>query len=371
MQSKKTANRCLCYGFTRWKRGYLKKFYTECSSFKFFDRIESIKNHQTESSDTVLVWGLRDNGALESIAKDAGCRLIRVEDGFIRSLSLGSDLTMPYSLVFDERGIYFNPKSESRLESILNGISLDRSQIERASAVIDELVTEGISKYNISNSKKNISEILNLDRINRHIVLVPGQVEDDASVIYGAENMSNEKLLIEVKKARSDSFIIYKPHPDVVAGNRKGEVSKDILENCCDIVIEDISISDILDICDEVHTMTSLVGFEALLRRKSVFTYGIPFYAGWGLSSDKKRCERRCRRLSVEELVYGTLILYPRYISPKSGLLCEAEETLEELAKVKRRYNNDSIYRIKTDIRNRISRYAQRLMKVVGGESNR
>ncbi len=359
---------CLCYGFTRWKRGYIKRFYPECSSFKFFDTLESMKSYPIRSGDTILVWGLRDNGVLDNIAKADGCRVIRVEDGFIRSLSLGSDLTMPYSLVFDDTGIYFNPKQSSSLETILNSISLNNTQKKRAAALIDSLIKNRISKYNISSNRNSISEILGQASMKQHIILVPGQVEDDASVIYGAEGMNNEKLLIEARKARPDSFIIYKPHPDVVAGNRKGEVSKDILKKCCDLVVEDISVSDILDICDEVHTITSLVGFEALVRSKAVYTYGIPFYAGWGLSRDREECKRRDREISLEELVYGTLILYPRYISPKNNSLCEAEETLEELAKVKRRYNNDSFYRLRTDMRNRISRYAQRLMKVVGGE---
>jgi capsular polysaccharide export protein len=33
---------------------------------------------------------------------------------------------------------------------------------------------------------------------------------------------------------------------------------------------------------NEVWTMTSLLGFEALIRGKSVTCLGLPFYCGWG-----------------------------------------------------------------------------------------
>ena len=75
----------------------------------------------------------------------------------------------------------------------------------------------------------------------------------------------------------------------------------------------------IRDRCDELHTMTSLAGFEALMRGKPVVTYGLPFYAGWGLTEDVQKCERRTRKRTLDELVYMTLIAYPRYLDIDSG----------------------------------------------------
>ena len=63
--------------------------------------------------------------------------------------------------------------------------------------------------------------------------------------------------------------------------------------------------------------MTSLTGFDALLRGKKVVTYGQPFYAGWGLTEDRAKnataFERRQRRLTLDELVAGALLHYPIY----------------------------------------------------------
>ncbi|MGO2147976.1 capsular polysaccharide export protein, LipB/KpsS family, partial [Halomonas sp.] len=80
-----------------------------------------------------------------------------------------------------------------------------------------------------------------------------------------------------------------------------------------------------------VHTMSSLTGFEALFRHRKVHTYGMPFYAGWGLTQDAMRCPRRSRTLTLEALVAGTLILYPCYVAPSSRQLCNAETAISLL----------------------------------------
>jgi len=134
-------------------------------------------------------------------------------------------------------------------------------------------------------------------------VLVVGQVEDDASIQCGCDAVADNKALLQaVREARPDAYIVYKPHPDVVAGNRVGAVENPLL--WADEVNSSSSIHAGLAWCHELHTMTSLTGFEALMRGKLVFTYGLPFYAGWGLTHDIRLCGRRTRRRTLDELVY-------------------------------------------------------------------
>jgi capsular polysaccharide export protein len=109
--------------------------------------------------------------------------------------------------------------------------------------------------------------------------------------------------------------------------------------------------------------MTSLVGFEALIRGKKVITYGMPFYAGWGLTIDRQKCERRTRRCTLDELVATSFILYPLYLHPKSNNLCEIEVLLEEIQKEKYRYHHDRVYRWVRDFRNGVSRWVQGFFK--------
>ena len=84
-----------------------------------------------------------------------------------------------------------------------------------------------------------------------------------------------------------------------------------------DHIEQNISVVSCINACDEVHTMTSLTGFDALLRGKKVVTYGQPFYAGWGLTQDcaehATAFERRQRKLSLSQLIAGALLHYPIY----------------------------------------------------------
>ena len=75
-----------------------------------------------------------------------------------------------------------------------------------------------------------------------------------------------------------------------------------------------------------------MAGFEALLRGKKVITYGMPFYAGWGLTTDVETCIRRKRILLLEELIAGTLILYPTYLDPSSQKECTVERVINIIA---------------------------------------
>ncbi len=193
----------------------------------------------------------------------------------------------------------------------------------RAKAVIRSLIRGGVSKYNLGGALPDLPE-------GRRI-LVPGQVEDDASILLGAGNIRTNRALLEAaRSANPEAVILYKPHPDVVAGLRKGAVGN--AHELADMVLPDADIAALLDGVDEVWTMTSLTGFEALLRRKKVTVLGAPFYAGWGLTKDLgPRPERRKARPSLEGLVHAALIDYPRYLDPVTGQPCPVEVAIKRI----------------------------------------
>lgn len=274
-------------------------------------------------SNVSLHWGGMENH---------NRNMILVEDGFIRSKGLGVHFSPPCSLVFDSRGIYFDARTESDLEYLLNYIEISKEELLRSGDLIEKLVRADITKYNVGD--RNDFSIPSSNKV----ILVPGQVEDDASIKFGSPVLKdNLSLVKEVRKCNPDSFIIYKPHPDVVSSHRKGGNNKAICE-FADLAVINQSITTILPRVDEVHTLTSLVGFEALLRGKKVITYGLPFYAGWGLTEDKLVCDRRVRRRSLEELVACALILYPTYWHPKKKCECEVEDVVEYIGAL-----NDSL----------------------------
>ena len=310
----------------------------------------------------IYFWGRKSFPDVEAFAAKNGIKIFRVEDGFIRSVGLGSDLTQPYSQVVDKRGIYFDPTHESDLENYLNfyNFASDANLLERAKNIQAEIIKNKISKYNADASK-----VLRLPQ-DKTTAVVIGQVEDDASIKFGANGMTNLELLKQVKATYPDRYTIFKPHPDVLSGNRVGNVERQEALKYCDEVVSEISISDVLEAVDEVHTMTSLTGFEGLLYGKKVYTYGMPFYAGWGLTTDTKSCERRKRNVTVEELIAATYLLYPRYISPKTKELCEAERVIQELKEQKDALQASFFLRCKSKIYSYLSRITQKLLSLVG-----
>jgi capsular polysaccharide export protein len=170
------------------------------------------------------------------------------------------------------------------------------------------------------------------DAGRQRVILVPGQVETDASIRFGAPGIAaNRDLLQTVREANRDAHVVYKPHPDVVAGLRARGRGEGEVRRWCDEVVTDVSMREMLQAVDEVHVLTSLAGFEALLRCRGVTCYGHPFYAGWGLTHDIVPVDRRSRRLSLSMLVAGALILYPTYVSRTTGRFIAPEQAVDEL----------------------------------------
>ncbi len=285
------------------------------------------------SKDVIAVWGRREEEDLATFARQGGMMFVRVEDGFLRSVGLGADFIRPVSLVFDSRGIYFDPTIPSDLDFIFNETDFTPELLSRAKQVRETICRERLSKYNVQEDVPP-----RIAPSGRPAILVPGQVEDDASIRFGTKDIrTNLDLLRAVRRARPEAFIIFKPHPDVLGKNRRGSLSAKLISQHCDHVELHASAARCIEASDEVHTMTSLVGFDALLRGKPVFTYGAPFYAGWGLTSDMVSVPHRKRRLHLDELVAGALLLYPRYIDQHTHKPVDCEQALSRLIEERRR----------------------------------
>jgi capsular polysaccharide export protein len=302
-----------CVGFSLWKRNYVRSYLRSPGNrVVFVDGAAAAEAKGFDSDARLIVWGLREDDGIRRLCDAHGVPLWRMEDGFLRSIGLGSDLTAPASLVVDRTGIYYDPSGPSDLERILEEAIFTPDDLERAARLRERIVSLNVSKYNVDADKG----LALPDVGDRRVILVPGQVEDDASIRRGcADVRTNLALLEEARKAHPGGFVMFKTHPDVVSGNRQGRVPAERAAELADLVVEEAPIGACLDAAHEVHTMTSLVGFEALLRGLEVTTYGRPFYAGFGLTRDRHPVDRRTRRLTLDELVAATLIHYPRYVN--------------------------------------------------------
>ncbi|HEC1731793.1 TPA: capsular polysaccharide biosynthesis protein [Campylobacter jejuni] len=364
---KANSNRLFMLGFTLWKRHFIKPFFkAKNNEIIFLNSIKSLARYKLKEDDKFFIWGKKyDENTLKNLllvkAKEQNLtsftpKVSLVEDGFIRSISLGSDLTRPFSLIVDDKGLYIDPNKVSKLEELLQNEIFDKNMLNRAKNIIKTLLENRFSKYN---GLKHEDLKINA-KIGQKVILIPAQVEDDASMILGGFGLSTLDLLKEVRSKNQDAYIIFKPHPDVLSGNRVGLKDETLILEFCDEIVKDCSIDSAIKIADEIHTITSTSGFDALLRAKKVFTYGMPFYAGWGLTKDKYRCERRTRKLSLEELVAGALITYPRYINPKTKTLCEIEVCLDIMLNLQKAYFSKKYIKLAIDFKTFILRKIRR-----------
>ncbi|HDZ8856112.1 TPA: capsular polysaccharide biosynthesis protein [Aeromonas dhakensis] len=303
-------------GFSLWKRAFMQAF---CHHLAEELRFVRKPPKRLTGDEQVLVWGSRHPDLTSAI---------RVEDGFIRSRGLGSNLCRPSSLSIDPVGIYFDCRTPSGLEQLLNYQQLTEQEVMRGQALLELLKRHGVSKYNVGTVQS-----FTPPADGRTRVLVVGQVDGDASILTGSPTIrSNEQLLWAVRAAKPEAHIIYKPHPDVVAGNRAGAISAACLAECVDSQVLDIGLTSLYPHVDELHTMTSLSGFEALVQGVKVTTWGQPFYSGWGLTTDAHPPARRQRTLPLAALVYLTLVAYPLYIDWQTGLWISPEQLIRQLA---------------------------------------
>ncbi|MDO5370957.1 capsular polysaccharide biosynthesis protein, partial [Paracoccus sp. (in: a-proteobacteria)] len=299
----------LAYGIRLWKRRTIAASFGNGRGVRFTRR---------PSPAVTLAWANRAAEVPQAL---------RVEDGFLRSRGLGAELVPPLSLVADARRIYYDPTGESDLERLL-AAPLPPGGRERAQALIARLRDRALTKYNLS------GELPPIPRDGRRVILVPGQVEDDASIRLGAgAERTNLALLSRTRSENPDALIVWKPHPDVEAGLRPGAVPADRLKGLADVIAAAAPTAALIDAVDEIWTITSTLGFEALIRGRAVTTLGAPFYVGWGLTRDLGPVPgRRQPRIDLETLVHAALIAYPRYRDPVSGLPCPVEVAADRLS---------------------------------------
>ncbi|MDB5525842.1 MAG: capsule polysaccharide biosynthesis family protein [Rhizobium sp.] len=333
-------------GLSPWKRHALDPFVSgpdgkaiHCFGYSTALRLAAAHSGQ------VALWG-------SGRVFPAGVPAVRFEDGFIRSRGLGANLALPSSLAMDGDHVYYDARGESRLEHIISSHPFPEELTARAARLLEMIVARGVSKYNVGSDVA-----LPEPDSGRLRILVPGQVEKDASIRFGSPQVkTNKDLVSAVRKLYPDAFLAYKEHPDVTTGLRSGgEVPDD-----ADIIVREGDIKHWIAWCDRLETMTSLAGFEALIRDKPVGVHGIPFYAGWGLTDDRMAVPRRTRKVSKEMLGAAALILYPFYIHPLSAMPCTPEELVEEIA-LKREVRVGLYDRFRQKISQSINRSAVRI----------
>lgn len=330
---------CYAFGFSLWKRAFVKQFVGRLADSVVFinnsQKLVSIlqNNKQLGVRCSVLLWGRGQAdwaGELNALAD-----VWFMEDGFLRSVGLGADLRRPSCLVIDRQGMYYDSSDSSDVIDILNSLNLSAEQLSIARTLTASIKRLSITKYNVGSvgNQQTLLADLKQGAADREVVLVPGQFENDLSIACSLGDIKkNIDLLTAVRKDYPDAYIVFKEHPDVYSGVRPGALGESAAMKYADLYLADIDMAELLEHADRVCTLTSLTGFEALLRNKQVTVYGSPFYAGWGLTFDKVVLPNRRSVRSLDELVYGAMIKYSRYVDWRTGFLTGPLQTVSFLA---------------------------------------
>lgn len=312
-------------GMTAWKREAIGRFLWNGKDQPRFASADSALDGAHHGA-AIAYWPSRTPRGFPARAAQGGVRAWQVEDGFIRSAGLGAECRPPLSIIVDRSGgIHYDPHSASEIEQLLATHDFPAPLLRRAAALRAQVVAARLGKYGVDDGAPP-PELPG----GKRIVLAVGQVTDDLAVSQ-TSGVGISGFLRQVRNQEPEAFIIYRPHPDVSAGLRNGDVPGSCL---ADMTVGGGSLLALLEKVHSVHVLSSLTGFEALMRGKELTVHGAPFYAGWGLTRDLAPVpERRGRQLSIDALVAAAFILAPRYLDPQTALPCPPEVVIDRLAK--------------------------------------
>ena len=281
---------------------------------------------KTKPPQTVIGWGYKPTAdKARAFAAAHNLPYTALEDGFLRSLGLGVEGYPPLSLIIDDIGIYYHTAQPSRLEQLI--MQADRLPAElsaQAETAMRLIVGNRLSKYN------HAADFAETDASKRPsekpIVLLIDQTAGDMAVQYGgADEQTFQTMFQTALQENPQAEIWIKTHPDVLSGKRKGYLTDIAQQENIRLLAEDIHPISLLQQVDKVYCVTSQMGFEALLCGKPVTTFGLPWYAGWGVCDDRHpdiaKLEQSGRRAgrTLTQLFAAAYLQYSRYINPNTG----------------------------------------------------
>lgn len=289
-------------------------------------------------------WGYaRASEKARRLAAAHNLPYLAVESGFLRSLEPGGPRAVSCSLVVDATGIYYDATRPSDLEMLLNDTGWESPELlTEAEKAMDAVVRNRLSKYNHAPDAPPF--VLTTPGQRLRVLLIDQPVGDHSVAPGMADAGAFARMLQQARRDHPGAALFIKSHPEVAAGRRSGYLTA-MARNCgATVVPGDVSPLSLLAQADEVYTVTSQMGFEALLLGKTVHCFGMPFYAGWGLTRDAFACSRRIRSRTVAEVFAAAYMLYARYVNPVTGEPCSVHDAIRLLAEQRRRNEQNSGY---------------------------
>jgi capsular polysaccharide export protein len=282
--------------------------------------------------DAIGGWGHKPTAAAaRQRARRLNVPYVAFEDGWLRSVSAGP-AERPHSLVVDRSGIYYDAGGPSDLETLIaaSASNTDPARIARARHGMAMLREQGISKYN-EGTWLSETELGLAPGRTRPRVLVIDQTRGDASVDLGGSTADSFRRMLEAAADENPGAeIVVKLHPEVVTGRKQGYLA-DVDRARFVVVDRTVNPWALIEAVDRFYVVTSQLGFEALMAGRRVSCFGMPFYAGWGLTDDRATTDRRTARPTIEQLFAAAYFDYAVYVNPRTGARVTFEETVAAL----------------------------------------
>ena len=301
------------------------------------------KDHCTApvcSSASFIQWGIKttdNNFILQQIAKQLCKDVIYIEDGLIRSVGIGLSQEPSLSIMFDDNTAYYDAVGVSHLETcLINDPEIGEDRSNYCRSCINKIVSNRVSKYNDAPLFD-----LNIGTSGRRKILLVDQRLGDFSISMGLGSEKSFDTMLDDALRETDCDIIIKQHPDALKGGKQSAFNKDRIDNLKKLQLNNTIITIdycLFDIVDEVWVCTSGMGFEALMAGKKVRCYGMPFYAGWGLTEDMLSLQRRNRKHSLEHIFHYVYTVFSRYYDPDKQTLVPVEDIVDYIVSNRDKY---------------------------------
>ncbi len=284
-------------------------------------------------------WG---NVIAAATCMRSGVTPVMCEDGFLRSADTWANkeadarYRQSCSITFDTRGFYFDATRQSTIEKMLNDscLVISAEQCAESRRLIDRIVAAKLTKYN--HQPLFIPEV---GRPGRRKVLVVDQSYGDMAIAKGwGSDQTFADMLDDAKRENPDADILVKTHPDTMTGKRGGYYTGVKEEGNVFRVTMPINPYSLMEVVDKVYVCSTQMGFEALMAGKEVHVYGMPFYAGWGLTIDKQKNPRRTNRRTLEEVFYIFYVLYTHWVDIENGTPCTIDKAIDNLIALRDEY---------------------------------
>ncbi len=283
--------------------------------------------------DGLAGWGIKGTAMAE--ARRRGLPYLALEDGFLSTAGMGGRGDPNLSLSADLLGMHYDASRPSEIEQLIqNGEPLTPQEATEVDRLIGLMQDANLGKYNAAPDLSGDDPIL----ADGPLVIVVDQIRGDRSVAAGGCGPETFERMLDAAVAENPGArVIARVHPVEGRGSRRGHLRPLAKARGIEIFDRSVSWMSLVKHASRVYVATSLAGLEGLIAGRPVTCFGLPIYAGWGLTDDRLACARRTARPTRESLIGAIYLRYLRYLSPLDGEPCTALDVARLLAARRRR----------------------------------